>query len=106
MKNYYRIDGLKPITNLEDARYYISYGDFVAFVGDNCNIEDDNEKWEYSENIADGVSDGSSTSFYNLDSLKKETYMVERGFREEKEWLLKFFKAHSFMKRIGIVFDD
>lgn len=100
MKHYYQIDGLTPITNLEDATFYISYGDFAEFVAGNCDINNYDKKWDFGEEIANNVC--GYNNHWNLNTLESSTNKLS----EREVWVLKFFKAHPFMKRIAIVFDD
>jgi len=92
---------MNPIIKQEDQTIAVNYGDIMSFIADNCDIKDYDTKWDYAEKLTNRIMSEETVSFHSLDHIKTNT-----NLSEEKQWLLNFFEAHPFIKRMVIYFND
>lgn len=97
---------MNTVINEEDVTIAVDYGDMMSFIAGNCHIEDNDKAWEFAENLTNGIMCEETVVFKNYESVKLNTYMEKNGLGDEKKWLLKFFEAHPFIKKMVIYFND
>lgn len=98
---------MKQVIKQEEAVIAVDYSDLMSFVADNCDIHDQDDAWEYAENLViNGILCGEKVKLFYVDHLKQSNLYEEHGFTDEKEWLLKFFDSHPFIKKMVIYYND
>ena len=88
----------EPVMSRENTTTFVSDADMIHFIERNSNMNW-NQVCDYV--IKYGITSETGIIYWDSDDLDDENLN-----KEQSKWIKGFFKAHPWIKRMMIVFDD